>query len=403
MVEALDPEYEMKIIQLIIESDVKKDEFIDIMHDRDLFTKSWLISVISIDNYDFPCFDEEKDKKKFDEILLLIFKTFLREKVFKNECFKKLPDFFQHIVIIEQIRSVYGKAKVMPELGIDEEKLKKEIDIFFADLKKIAKNGGKPSDYYTGEHFESDKISDPESYFTSLVFQTAVSFLADNYGAWKAVRPMLAIFRSLKEQAYSIDMKYYEYGRYSWSFVPVRLIQFLGSLDGEDSEKVSEAWFDHLAKQLSSADEIEVKKREEKPETVPDEFKEGYDIKVIEAHPLWREAYCKAAGELGIHPVFDKYKVFNYLKKNDIDANVREAAEDTFKSIEKIKGKFDSGSRKSALLNAWRCYRIAHLISLGADVSDDDLIDLESTELTINYPKYFDAPKSVEIVKKSQS
>ncbi len=405
IVSALDTEYEMKIIQLIIESEVKQDKWIDAKHDRDLFTRRLFILVISIDNYDFPCFDEEKDKKKFDEILLLILKISLNEKLFKNECFKKLPEFFQHMIVIEQIRSVYGKAEVLPEFlpefGIDKEKWKKEIDVFFADLKKIAKNGGKPSDYYAGEPFESDTIADSESYLTSLVFQTAVSFLADNFGAWKAVRPMLAIFRNLKEQAYSIDMKYYEYGRYSWSFVPIRLIQFLGSLEGEDSEKVSEAWFDHLAKQLSSADEIEVKKREEKPETVSDEFKDGYDIKVVEAHPLWREAYCRAAGELGIHPRFEKYKVFNYLEKNDVDANVREAAEETFKSIEKINGKFNSGSRKSALLNAWRCYRIAHLISLSVDVSDDDLSDLESTELTTNYPKYFETPKIQPVEKQS--
>ena len=401
IVSALDTAYEMKIIQLIIESEVKQDEWIDAKHDWDLFTRLFFILAISIYDYDFPCFDAEKDKKKFDEILLLILKIFLNEKLCKNECFKKLPEFFQHMVVIEQIRSVYGKAEVLPELGIDKEKLKKEINIFFADLKKMAKNGGKPSDYYAGEPFESDNIADSESYLTSLVFQTAVSFLADNFGAWKAVRPMLAIFRNLKEQAYSIDMKYYEYGRYSWSFVPVRLIQFLGSLEGGDSENVSEAWFDHIAKQLSSADEIEVKKRDEKPENVPDEFKDGYDIKVVEAHPLWREAYCRAAGELGIHPRFEKYKVFNYLIKNDVDANVREAAEDTFKSIEKINGKFNSGSRKSALLNAWRCYRIAHLISLNVEVSDDDLSDLESTELTTNYPKYFETPKIQPVEKQS--
>ena len=401
VVTTLDPEYEMKIIQLIIENDVKKDEFIDIKYDRDLFTKSWLISVISIDNYDFPCFDEEKDKKKFDEILLLILKIFLHEKVFKNESFKRLPEFFKNMVVIEQIRSVYGKADVLPELGLDKEKLKKEADKFFAELKKIAKNGGKPSDYYAGEYFESDKISDPESYLTSLVFQTAVSFVQDSFGAWKAVKPMLAIFRNLKEQAYSIGMKSSDYGCYPWDFVSIRLTELLGALDldkdnVEEKEKVCEEWFNHIAKQLSSADETEVKKREENPETVPEKFKDGYDIKTVEAHPLWREVFCNAAKELGVHPIFEKYKVFNYLKKNDIDREVRAAAAETFDSIEEISGKFKSGSKK--LLKALWCYKIAHLISLDIDVED---ADIPSIELTSNYKKYFEVPKLPNV--KSQS
>jgi len=409
----LEPEYDMMCVPLIAANSLKYERAKE-KHDKDLFDELHYRNFSdSIKNYcKLPCFNDDRKFKAEHQLLT----TFLHG-YFEMECYKKLPKFFQEMVIIKHLMSIYRNAKnlsgakidkkyywnveVLSEFGINKEEFKKEIDIFFADLKKIAKNGRKPSDYYAGEPFESGNIANSKSYLTSLVFQTAVSLLADNFGAWKAVRPMLAIFRNLKEQAYSIDMKYYEYGRYSWSFVPVRLIQFLGSLEDEESETVSEAWFDHLAKQLSSADEIEVKKREEKPETVPEEFKEGYDIKVVEAHPLWREAYCKAAEELGIHPVFDKYKVFNYLKKNDIDASVREAAEDTLKSIEKIKGKFDSGSRKRALLNAWWCYRIAHLISLGLNVDGNDAEELKSIEVTVNYPKNFKTPEIQPVKKQS--
>ena len=422
---ALDPEYEMKIIKMIFEKEAKVWNM-EFKYYIDFFAGRCHDFRYQISLYKFPRFS---DGKNSDEFKHLILETFLNEKVFKSECYKKMPKFLQHIAVIEQVMSIYGKAEALPETKIDKEELKKEVNQFFEELKKIAKKGRKPSDYcfdkprefyyndnsyelrymgnsymfrYKGLNFTSNSN---QVYVTSLVFHTAVSFLQDSCGVWKAVKPMLAIFRNLKERALSsIEMKRDEYGCYPWDFISFRLTQILGSLDKNETEaeKVSEEWFNHFAKQLRSADEIEVKKREENPETVPDEFKAGYDINVIEPHPLWRETYCKAAGDLGVNLGIQN-SVFNHVKKDDKDESVRDAAAETINGIGKIKGKFDSSSRKRALLNAWWWYRVTHFISLGVTFDYDDAWEIKLREVKTNYPEYFDAPKPVEIVKKSQS
>ena len=322
----------------------------------------------------------------------IVLEVFLHYKIVEKEWFKNLPEIFQQIVIVEQARVIFDKAEivvlsVLPETDIDKNTLKKEVDDFMNALKKIAKSGGKPSAYYANEPFYSDEIPDTESYLTSLIFDVSVTFLKDSFDPWKAVKPVLGIFRNFNEQTYSIDMKYYDYSRFEWAFVPLRLTPLLGSLEGEEAAKVCEEWFKYLAGELKSADDFAINKRKENPENVPEEFKEGYDINVIEPHPLWREAYCEAAGDLRVN--LGCKSVFNHLKKNDIDKDVREAAAKTLERIGKIKGKFDSGSRKRALLNAWWWYRVAHLKSLGIDFDWVAAQNLKSKEVKVNYPKKY--------------
>jgi len=380
----LDPEYRMPLIRRVAEREVKTIDDLDYAGHSFSRLPYVLLTKVS------ECCGKEAVKS--DEVKKMLLEIFLREKIVWTEWFKKLPELFKQIVIVEQTKTIFNKAEIvvlpeLPETNIDKNALKKEVDNFLNELKKIAKSGGKPSDYYADEHFDSDYIPDSESYLTTLVFDAAVTFLKDSFGAWKAVKPMLAIFRNLREQAYSIDMKPYEDFRFVWAFVPLRLTPLLGSLETEDAAEVCEDWFKYLAGELKSADDFAINKRKENPEEVPEEFRGGYDIKVIEPHPLWREAYCEAAGDLRVN--LGCKSVFNHLKKNDIDKDVKEAAEKTLERIEKIKGKFDSGSRKRALLNAWWWYRVAHLKSLGIDFDWVAAQNLKSKEVKINYPKNY--------------
>lgn len=382
----LDPEYKVPIVRRFVLREVKKI--------RDLGNVAYFASNIARIRLVDKCaayFGE--DAVESPEVLLVILEIFLREKIVKTTWFKGLPEFLQELVIVEQTRSVFNKAEIvvvpdLPETNIDKDKLKKGIDKFMGELTKIARNGGKPSDYYAGNTIEIEDVADSGSYLTTLFFQTAVSFLRDCFDPWKALKPMLAIFRNLREQAYFIGIKSYEYDRlYVWGFVPYLITPLLGSLKGKEAEEVCAEWFKHLAEQLKSADDFVVKKREENPETVPEEFRDGYDITVIEPHPLWREAFCEAAGDLRVNLKFNNCKIFNHLKKNDIDKDVREAAEKTLERIGKIKEKFDSGSRKRALLNAWWWYRVAHLKSLEIDFDWVSAQNLKIKEVKINYPK----------------
>ena len=380
----LDCEYRMPLIRRVAEREVKTIDDLDYAGHSFSRLPYVLLTKVSI------CCGEEAVEP--DEVKKILLEIFLREKIVGKEWFKKLPELFKQIVIVEQTKTIFNKAEIvvlpeLPETNIDKNALKKEVDDFLNGLKKIAKSGGKPSDYYADEHFDSDYIPDSESYPTTLVFDAAVTFLKDSFGAWKAIKPVLAIFRNLREQAYSIDMKPYEDFRFVWAFVPLRLTPLLGSLEGEDAAEVCEEWFKYLAGELKSADDFAINKRLENPEDVPEEFKAGYDINVIEPHPLWREAFCEAAGDLRVNSGCKS--VFNHLKKNDIDKDVREAAEKTLERIGKIKGKFDSGSRKRALLNAWWWYRVAHLKSLGIDFDWVSAQNLKSKEVKINYPKNY--------------
>ena len=379
-----DYEYKMPLIRRVAEREVKK---IEDLEDACYFASR--VAEVLVAKVTECCCEAIVG---FDEVKQLLLEIFLREKIFKAWWFKELPELFQQLVIVEQAGVIFKKAKIvvipdLPETDINKDKLKKDVDKFLGELAKIAKNGGKPSNYYAGKFVEIEGVADPESYLTSLFFDTAVFFLRDSIGAWKAVKPMLAVFRNLREQAYSIEMKHYEYERYVWSFVPLRITPLLGSLEINEASEVCEEWFLHLAGQLKSADDFAVKKRRENPEEVPEEFKAGYDITVIEPHPLWRQAFCEAAGDLRVNPGFNNCKIFNHLKNNDIDENIRRAAEKTLERIGKIKGKFDSGSRKRALLNAWWWYRVAHLKSLGIDFDWVSAQNLKSKEVKINYPK----------------
>ena len=379
-----DPDSERSVIHWVAEREVKKIDDLE----NAVYFASGVADVLVEKCEDYCGFGVTGS----DEVKQFLLEIFLREKILKTNWFKELPALFQQLVIIEQARVIFKKAEIvvipdLPETDIDKEKLKKDVDTFLRELAKIAKNGGKPADYYAGEPVKIQGVADPESYLTSLFFDTAVFFLRDSFSAWKAVKPMLAIFMNLKEQAYSIDMKHYEYDRYTWGVVPFRITPLLGSLEGEEAAKVCEEWFKHLAGLLKSADDFAINKRKENPEDVPEKFRDGYDITVIEPHPLWREAFCEAAGDLRVNLGFNNCKVFNHLKNNDIDKDVRAAAEKTLERIEKIKGKFDSGSRKRALLNAWWWYRVAHLKSLEIDFDWVSAQNLKSKEVKINYPK----------------
>ena len=375
----LDPEYRKPIKRRVFKMNLKNLE--ELKDAADLFVN---FGEILLGQQERCCNGEPAESQ---EERLEYLKGFLEDRVLGKWYFTELPELFQKIVLVLQTLDFCGKSADFSEVGIDKDALKKEIDTFLGELKKIAASGGKPSDYYANKPFESYNIPNVESYISTQAFHAAVSFLRNCFGAWKAVKPLLAIFRNLTEQAYSIDMEHYEYDRYTWAFVPLRLTPLLGSLETEEAAEVCEEWFKHLAGELKSADDFVIKKREENPETVPEEFMAGYDIKVIEPHPLWREAYCEAAGDLRVNPGFNNCKIFNHLKKNDIDKDVREAAEKTLERIEKIKGKFDSGSRKRALLNAWWWYRVAHLKSLGIDFDWVAAQNLKIKEVKINYPK----------------
>ena len=387
LMQRLNPEYEMPIIERVAEREVKKIFVGEINYDIDFFSCHADVLVSRCRRY---CGEEAVEKR---EVKLFLLELFLRKKILGHEHFKKMPELFRQLVIVEQTRSVFKKAEIVEmshsvEADINKDKLKKDADKFLGELRKIANVGGRPSDYYAGElTAKINGVADSASWPTSMAFDVAVSFLRDSFSPWKAAKPMLAIFRSLKEQAYSIDMEDYDYERYIWAFVPLRITPFLGSLESDDAAEVCEEWFKHLAGLLKSADDFVVEKREENPEDVPEEFREGYDITVVEPHPLWREAFCEAAGDLRVNLGFNNCKIFNHLKKNDIDKDVREAAEKTLERIEKIKGKFDSGSRKRALLNAWWWYRVAHLKSLGIDFDWVSAQNLKSKEVKINYPK----------------
>ncbi|MBO4698361.1 hypothetical protein J5690_01960 [bacterium] len=382
LVKSLDPEYDVTdIIRRIAVMTLRNTEVKD---EKDLFKITGAVFAWNFysrySKYMYP----DDDFKKYDEIFSFFNMNFFREKVLDNKCFKRLPEFFQKIIR-------YEHGALFNEPGSDAEKiaedLKKDIDLFLSELNKIAKNGGKPSDYYAGKPFwPQGRISDPKSYLVTLVFRESIYFLESHYGCWKALKPMLTIFRSLKEQAYYMGLQRQDAHVFSWSFVPVSITQFLGSMDENETEKVCEEWFEYLGKQLRSADDFEVKKRTENPEKVPEKFRSGYDIKVIEPHPVWREAYCEAAGDLGVNLGFDKCRIFNHLKKDDIDENVRKAAGKTLERVEKIKGRFDSASRKRALLNAWWWYRIAHLRSLGIDFDWNAAQNRKRLEATFYYP-----------------
>ena len=382
----LDPEYKVPIVRRFVLREVKKI--------RDLVDVAYFASNIARIRLVDKCAEYlGEDAVESPEVLLVILEIFLREKILRTPWFKELPEFFQQLVIVEQTRSVFNEAKIvvvpdLPETNIDKDKLKKEIDKFMGELTKIARNGGKPSDYYAGNTIEIEDVADSGSYLTTLFFDTAVFFLRDSFDPWKAVKPMLAIFRNLREQAYSIGIKSYEYDHlYVWGFVPLRITQLLGSLESDEAAKVCEEWFRHLAGLLKSSDDFVINKRKENPEDVPEEFRKGYDITVIEPHPLWREAFCEAAGDLRVNPGFNDCKIFNRVKKNDIDKDVREAAEKTLERIGKIKAGSDSGSRKRALLNAWWWYRVAHLKSLGIDFDWVSAQNLKIKEVKMNYPK----------------
>ncbi|MBQ3368159.1 hypothetical protein IJG44_04560 [bacterium] len=373
----LDPEYRKPIKRRVFKINLRNLE--ELRDACDLFVNFGEILLGQLGR----CCNGEAAESQEERVEYL--KEFLEEWVLGKWYFTELPELFQKIVLVLHTLDFCGKSADFSEVGIDKDALKKEIDTFLGELKKIAASGGKPSDYYENKPFESFNIPNVESYISTQAFHAAVSFLRECFGAWKAVKPMLAIFRNLKEQAYSIDMEHYEYDRYTWAFVPVRITPLLGSLESEEAAKVCEEWFKHLAGLLKSADDFAINKRKENPEDVPEEFKEGYDITVIEPHPLWREAFCEAAGDLRVN--LGCKSVFNHLKKNDIDKDVREAAAKTLERIEKIKGKFDSGSRKRALLNAWWWYRVAHLKSLGINFDWVSAQNLKSKEVKINYPK----------------
>lgn len=394
LIRSLDPEYDVTdILRCIAAKMIRETEMED---EKDLFEITSRQSAWNfISRYEEYLFsdcagNEEKLNEKIYDIMSFFQRNFFREKVQGNKCFKKLPGFFQKIIIFMEIED-YRNGELFTELEIDVkervEDLKKDIDLFLSDLNKIAKNGGKPSDYYAGKPFwPQGWISDPKSYLVTLAFRDSILILKHYYGCWKALKPMLTIFRSLKEQAYYMGLQRQDAHVFSWSFVPVSITQLLGSMEETETEKVCAEWFEYLGKQLRSADDFEVKKRTENPEIVPEKFKNGYDIGVIEPHPVWREAYCEAAGDLRVNLGFDKCRIFKHLQKNDIDENVRKAAGKTLERVEKIREKFDSGSRKRALLNAWWWYRVAHLRSFGIDFDWNAAQNRKRMEVTFYYP-----------------
>ena len=267
---ALDPESDkMAVVKRIAGMMLRSSDY-DLHYDSDLFdSKYQCVQFI----WDFAGGYKELfpegflDEEKINELLLFVIKTFLPGKVLESGCFKKLPRFFQEIALFKQLGYCKAGAALLPEFGIDTEELKKEIGQFLAELVKIAKNRGKPSDYYAGEPFVSNQISDTASYLTTQVFHEAVSFLKWHSGAWETLKPMLDIFRSLNTPSYYVGLKRNEEGLFSWAFLPIHITQLLGSLEEEKREKLCADWLDCLEN-------------------------------TREENPAWKEAYAAAAEDL---------------------------------------------------------------------------------------------------------
>lgn len=300
--------------------------------------------------------------EKHNHIKLLIGVTYLELKS------RNYANDFEKDLVFADVATIFLERNTFrPDLGIDE-LLIQRFSKFLIDLRATARNEGEPP---TGH----------DVYMISY----AATILCHFKGAWPALKSLLLLFRALPKQSVTLDSETDNQKTFLWHALPQAITWLIGSIskNDEDSQEVRLKWFKDLAERLKPVDKKKVQSRNY--EKVLSEYEEGFAPTLKEPHPVWRVAYCEAAGDLKVNPGNKGRYVFEKVKLNDPDEEVKATAERIGRRVAKIKTQLGVGSHKTALMNAWWWYRMGHIISTGGEVDRDLAEKIRSREVRRNY------------------
>lgn len=281
---------------------------------------------------------------------------------------KYRKDLEKDIAFADTATPFLDRKTFRPDIGIDEDLINR-IGSFLIELRSTVRNG-------------DSSIYEKDEFIVSVIAHIMYHFK----GPWKALKPLLLLFRAIPKQCVTLDQEVMLQERsVPWINIPWAITSIItrASKDEEDAKELRLNWFKDMTEKLKPVKEEKAERRNY--ETLRPEFKKGFAPALKEPHPLWRVIYCEAAADLKTSPGNKGRYVFDKVKESDPDEEVKDAAERTAIRVARIKDQFGEGSHKTALMNAWWWYRIGHIQSTGGKVDMDLAETIKSKEVRRNY------------------
>jgi hypothetical protein len=110
---------------------------------------------------------------------------------------------------------------------------------------------------------------------------------------------------------------------------------------------------------------------------------DGFDLKYREPNPLWRYAYVRALGDLGVDSGGGGRLIHNIMDKTaaeDSFPEVKEWAGKTAEALRRIRDGWEKGEHKRRLLHAFWWMRRAHMLTLQSPFDEKDALRTRNTE-----------------------
>jgi hypothetical protein len=109
----------------------------------------------------------------------------------------------------------------------------------------------------------------------------------------------------------------------------------------------------------------------------------GWDLACTEPSPLWRYAYVRALGDLGVDAGRKGRLIHNTLDKaadEDSSPEVKEWAGKTAEALRRIRGGWEEGEHKRRLLHAFWWMRRTHMLTLQSLFDEEEALRTRNTE-----------------------
>jgi hypothetical protein len=197
-------------------------------------------------------------------------------------------------------------------------------------------------------------------------------FLKLHYDHWKGVKLLLNVLRASKKTWVKPNLSYAQ--KFGYENLAFLITKYFLSKNDDELERLRQEMANGLADLLKPI--LEKKRDPERIKNYPEYEKslDGFDITLFEPNPLFRYAYVRAIGDLGVDPDGTGRYIHTILDKtaeNDPAREVRQAAVSVSGELQNLNDGWKKGNSTRFLNEAYWWIRRAHFLMFDKEKYDE--------------------------------